>query len=204
MAILDGDIIKLVTEFVVTGIGIMQNVFTWEYQGSDYTDAGLISALTTWAEDFFELAATYLPAGADTVNIYVDLLEYDETEGKWLTSRNIGVTSGTVTFTDVNDMLPAQSAPCLVAFTARPKCRGRKFIPMFCEDTQNASVIAAGPLADLGDMLTEYIATHVIETGKAVAPGIVSDKYAEFLPFLSGMVNAIIFTQRRRNIGAGE
>jgi hypothetical protein len=193
----------VVYEFVVSGIGIMQNKFTWQWSGNEHPDSGVISALTSWGEDFYELAANLCAAGTRDLNVYVDQLEYDEELEAWYILRNIGTAVGSVTFTDESDVLPAQACPCLVAFTGKPKSRGRKFLPLWCEDTQNLSIIAVTAQDELAAMLAEYISTHIVETGKALVPGVTSDKWGEFLPFLGGLVNAVIYTQRRRNVGVG-
>jgi hypothetical protein len=203
MAILDGDIIASVFEFVVPTIGLFQNRFTWQYSGSEYSDGGLLAALLGWGEDFYELASNLCPLGTYDLNMYVDKLDWDDELKKFYVERNIGTAIGEVDFTDETDALPAQSAPCLVAYTAKPKSRGRKFLPLWCEDTQNFSLIDVAAQDELAAMLAEYIATFVIETGKGLIPGITSDKWEMFLPFLGGIVNTIIFTQRRRNVGVG-
>jgi hypothetical protein len=203
MSIVDGDVLSLVTEFDLTGAGVLQNRFTWKWQGGEHPEAGVVAALTSWAEDFFELAAEWCPADIDSFNVYVDQLEYDEETEKWVVSANVGATTGSVTFTGGSELLPLQCAPCLVGFTAKPKSRGRKFLPLWLEPAQIAGVFVEAAQDELADMLAEYLATHIVETGKSLAPGVVSDKWGVFLPFVSGLVKALVFTQRRRRRGVG-
>jgi hypothetical protein len=203
MAVENGDVLTQVITFVLSTGDEFQNKFTWKYSGAGLADATLIAGLDTWAEDFYELAATYLKSTMTSFISEYNIIEWDPTDEVWEVTHNIGVGSGTVTFTDTNDMLPFQCCPCLVGFTERPKSRGRKSPPFFCEDAQDASSWVAGAEADIIDMLAEYLLDYIIQTGHSVDPGIASTVTGLFYPFVSGMVKDIVFTQRRRTLGRG-
>lgn len=203
MAVNDGDIITQVITFTLGSGDQFQNKFTWEYDGDSYADSSFIGGMDSWAEDFYELMATYLASGMTSFTSEYNKITWNDVDDIWEISYNIGVGSGNVTFTDANDLLPYQCCPCLVGFTSRPKTRGRKFIPLFCEDAQSNSSWVAGADTVLAAALAEYLATHIFETGKAVFPGVASTVTGTFLQFLSGLITDIVFTQRRRTLGRG-
>jgi hypothetical protein len=203
MSINDGDILWHVTEFVLAGGQIEQNKFTWRWTGTSHPEAGVVSALISWTEDFYELMAPCMPSSIDSVNVNVDRVEWNAVDEVWEVVQNVGFGVGSLTLTGTDDTLPLQCCPCLVGNTERPRSKGRKFLPLWNEITQNASVIAAGFLDELAAALAEYLATHIVETGKALTPGVASTVTGTFLPFISGLVNAFVFTQRRRNLGYG-
>jgi hypothetical protein len=199
----NNDVIQQVITWTLGTGDEFQNKFTWEYDGGGYPDSTFIASLDSWAEDFYELAATYLKSTITGFLSEYDKIVWNAVDEIWEISANIGQGSGNVTFTDITDLLPFQVCPCLVGFTARPKSRGRKSPPLFCEDAQGASQWIAGAEGDIIDMLTEYLLGHVIATGHEVIPGIASTVTGTFLPFVSGLVKDIVFTQRRRTLGRG-
>lgn len=203
MTISSGDII---TQVVTFGWGTgdeWQNKFTWKYSGSDYPDGNLIGALDAWAEDFYELAAAYLASYITSFTSEYNKITWNATSEEWEVSYNIGTGSGSVTFTDTNEILPFQVCPTLVGFTARPKTRGRKSPAAWCEDAQSSSQWETAVETILTSMLAEYIAKFIVETGKDLDPGVASTVTGVFYPFLAGMVKDIVFTQRRRTKGRG-
>lgn len=203
MALENGDICTQVISFTIGTGDEFQNKFTWRYAGTGMGEGTFIGLMDSWAEDFYELAATYLKSTITSFLSEYDKITYNSESGLWEVSANIGTGSGTVTFTDTEDMLPFQCCPTLVGFTERPKSRGRKSPPLFCEDSQAASSWSPGAEADIIDMLTEYLLTYILQTNHSVDPGIASTITGTFLPFLSGLVKDIVFTQRRRTKGRG-
>lgn len=203
MAVNDGDVLTQVITFTTLGGDEFQNKFTWEYSGTSHPESGVIASLDGWAEDFYELMATYLKDSFDSFTSEYNKIEWSTETSEWVVSENIGVGSGAPTFTDVTELLPFQVCPCLIGFTDRPKTRGRKFIPLFCEDAQTSSNWVSAAYDDIADALAEYLSEFIIETGKAVLPGVASTVTGEFHQFLSGMVKDIVFTQRRRTKGVG-
>lgn len=203
MTINNGDVITQIITFTLGTGDEVQNKFTWKYTGNDHPDSGLIAFLDGWAEDFYELAAAYLKSAITAFISEYNKIEWDAVDEEWEVTYNIGTGSGSVTFTDTNEYLPFQVCPCLIGFTSRPKSRGRKFLPLFCEDAQSTSQWESAVETILTSMLAEYLETQVIETGKSLAPGVPSTVTGAFLGFLSGMVKDIVFTQRRRTRGRG-
>lgn len=203
MAVSDNDVIQQVIDFVASSGDHFQNKFTWKYGGSTYPDASVIGSMDTWAEDFYEIVAASMLSSITAFTSEYDVIEWNDVEGFWEVVRNIGHGSGIVTFTNTSEQLPFQVAPCLVGFTTKPKSRGRKWIPLFCEDTQNSSVWTSGTETALAALLVEYLLGHIMATGHGMEPGVASKKWEIFLPFVSGMVQNLVFTQRRRTRGRG-
>jgi len=203
MSVADGDIISMVVSFDAPTGDTFQNKFTWKYVGNTHTDAAVIGGLTGWAEDFYELMASYLKSAVTAFTAEFNIIEWNGTSEEWETSYNIGIGNGNVTFTDANDYLPFQCCPCLVAYTARPKTRGRKFIPLFCEDADSGSSWVSGADTVLAAALAEYVSEFIFETGKSVVPGVASTVTGTFYQFLAGLITDVVFTQRRRTRGRG-
>jgi len=203
MALVDEDVISQVIDFVDGAGNHFQNKFTWKYDGTGYPDGDVIGSMDGWAEDFYELMDDQLVDAITAFTSAYDVIEWDPVGEVWEVVRNIGMGSGNVTFTNISHLLPFQCAPCLVGFTTKPKSRGRKFIPLFCEDQQQASTLEAAAVTALAAALASYLSGHIIATGHAVAPGVASTKWEIFLPFVSGLVANNIFTQRRRTKGRG-
>lgn len=203
MALVDEDVIQQVIDFVDLAGSHFQNKFTWKYDGTGYPDASTIASLDSWAEDFYETMAAQLKSTFVAFTSAYDVIEWNAVDSIWEVVRNIGQGSGAPTFTNATERLPLQCAPCLVGFTEKPKSRGRKFIPHFCEDQQSASVVVAGAMTALAAALVEYLSGHIMATGHSVAPGVASTKWEIFLPFVTGLVANNVFTQRRRTKGRG-
>lgn len=203
MAIETDDIFTQVITFAIGTGDEFQNKFTWKYTGSGYSEAGLIGGMDTWAENFYELMDDQMVSTTSAFVSEYDKIAWDDVDDVWETVANIGMGSGAVTLLNATDLLPFQCAPCLVGFTAKPKSRGRKSIPLFCEDQQAASTWVAAAETALIAALAEYLTSHTIVTNHDVVPGVASTTWGIFLPFVSGLVKDIVFTQRRRTLGRG-
>jgi len=203
MAIVDGDVIQMVVAWPGYGGDLYQNKFTWQWAGTSYPEASLIAALASWAEDFYEILDTEMMSFVTAFTLYVDKIEWNATESAWEVSENIGVTTGSVTLLNASDGLPPQNAPCLVGLTARPKSRGRKWVPFFGEDTQDQGGWETATQTALLLALAEYIATYTVETGKDLVPGVASTVTGTFLPFVASLLTNVVFSQIRRTRGRG-
>lgn len=203
MSVSDGDIIQQVIEFVQPSGDLVQNKFTWEYSGAGYSDENIIGGLDSWAEDFYELLDDQIVSAVTSFTSEYDLIEWNSTLEVWEIARNIGQGSGNVTMVNASELLPYQCAACLVGFTSKPKSRGRKFLGLFGEDQQVNSTFGSAAVTALAAALAEYITMHILATNHDVYPGVASKKWGIFLPFLSGAVQNIVFTQRRRTRGRG-
>lgn len=203
MALVDQDIVEQIITFSTPAADDVQNKFTWQYDGTGMPDSTFIGLMDSWAEDFYELAAAYFKSSITSFISEYNKLAWDDTLKKWYISANIGTGSGSVTFTDVNPLLPYQIAAVPVGLTAKPKSRGRKWIGLWCEDAQDNSKFVSGVATILASMLTEYISQHVLQTNHAVDPGVVSVKWESFLPFVTGLVRDVCFTRKSRTRGRG-
>ncbi|NIS79709.1 MAG: hypothetical protein GTO14_05765, partial [Anaerolineales bacterium] len=166
-------------------------------------ESGLTLSMIAWAEDFYELLAAEMVSIVTGFTATLDLLEWNETEGIWEVTSNIGSGNGSVTLTNASDALPPQSCPTLIGVTGRPKSRGRKSIPFLGEDTQDQGSWETAALAALVTAGLEYVTTHIVETGKAAIPGVASTVTGTFLPFLAGSLTGYVFSQIRRTMGRG-
>jgi hypothetical protein len=147
--------------------------------------------------------ASYMKSTITVNPAEVDRIEWDATDEEWQTKENLGTTTPSVTFTDATDQLPFQIAPVMVANTLRPKTRGRKFLPGFCEDAQQNSYLQTPAMTALGNALAYYLADLTVAGSDRLSPGVPSTATGTFQEFSNGVANDKLGTQRRRTPGIG-
>lgn len=202
MTVSNGDVIQAVVDFITSGGNHFQNKFTWMAEfGEDRTDVQVVSAIVSWAGDFYdEMAAEILP-DIDDPDVYVDKVEWETDH--WEVTEEIGEGIAGTTFTNGSESLPHQCAACLVGKTDRPRSRGRKFMPPFGEDRQAGGVFIGATLTALAAALVEYLAPVSVFGVDTLEPGVASKVTGTFLPFVAGLVTDYARTQRRRTPGYG-
>lgn len=203
MELANGDIVSVVVTFATPAGDDVQNKFTFRYDGTGMADSTFIGLVDSELEDFYELGAAYFKSTITSFITEYDRLDWDDVLKKWYTAENIGMGGGTVTFTDLNALLPYQIAGVPVGLTGKPKSRGRKWIGLWCEDAQDNSKFVSGVATILTSMLAWYISAQILQTNHSIAPGVVSDKWELFLPFVTGLVRDICFTRKSRTRGRG-
>lgn len=202
MTVDNNDVIQVVADWVLPGGQHQQNKFIFLAQlASGQTEAAVMTALSTALAALYDELSAEIPSTLQDPVLACDKLAW--VTDHWEVSANIGETSCSTTSTNGSDYLPLPVAAYLVGRTARPRSRGRKFMPSFGEDRQAGSGLIAAAQTALGNALLDYLSDITISPGNTLVPGIASTVTGTFLPFVSGIAASILGTQRRRHPSRG-
>lgn len=195
-----GDIFRLTVNYSVPNASIPQNVFVWALEGSGVSDTEVKDALEAFFVDDVAPAWALLGSIAcEMTHAVLDVLNNDGTINRALGSFVIGqagVATGEVTSAAVSAFLMAN--------TAVPKIKGKKYWPGLGEGKIDSGKMSTASVTAMGYLLIFYLATVTVVTGTTLAPGVLSRSLEYFVPFAaSGLVNDIPAYQRRRKPGVG-
>lgn len=204
MAVLDGEIIKAVIEFVLDNGAIIQNVlhFIAEFT-SNQTDADVVDACETYADELYEDVEAYIDQNVTVNPLPVHVVAWNDVDDEWFTQRLLGTGTLTINPGSTADPLPNQNAAVLVGNTGRPKSRGRKFLAPFEDTAAVGSEWGAPVLTNLVLALAHYLADETVVGENKLSPGVPRANEDTFLPFTDGIVNSVVGSQRRRKLGVG-
>lgn len=201
----DNEILHAVANFLMPDNAVALMVFHFL---TDFTSAqddnDVCAAIEDYVEDMLTSLLTHI-ASAITMQLdYVHEMVWNGTKGLWEVNRLVGTVEPASTFTGPSEQLPWQNAAVLTANTARPKTRGRKFIPGMTEGgTAGDSEWTSTVLTNLATALANYLADETISAGNDLIVGVPSTVDGNFYPFTDGEVNEIVGSQRRRKPGVG-
>lgn len=204
MSFTNGDVLKLVLEFVLSDGTIAQNVFHFlcNFTGTP-TNGEVRAACEQYLEDIYNAVSTYLSQDFTINPGQVDKVAWDATEGRWEVVANYGTVTPTITHTNTDDPFPNQIAPVMVANTGRPKSKGRKFLMGFVETAADGGDLVSGAMTALGNALSAYVADETVAGTDVLSPAVVRQGVNSILEFGDGTVSSIVGTQRRRKPGEG-
>lgn len=204
MAISNGDVLKAFLEIVLADGTIVQNVYHWIADFSTTQGAIVVGdAAQLYIEDIMGALTTYLLDDFTINPSYLHKVAWDPVGSKWAIEELIGVFTPDFAHTANTDVFPNQVAPVIVANTARPKSRGRKFFSAFAENSALGSELIGAAITALGVSLNHYLADETVAGDNVLVPGVPRESADVFLPFTDGLVNSILGTQRRRKPGVG-
>jgi hypothetical protein len=202
MTVNDGDIVKAVVDFAGSDGNHFQNVFHWVAAfAAGQTEAAVLAAILTMLGNMYDELASQIPSDLEDPDVEVDVVEWDTDH--WETVARVGEGIAGTTFSATTELLPYTTCAYWVARTARPRSRGRKFMPPFVESQNNAGWLVSGAQTALAAALTDALADITISSGNTLTPGVASDATGTFLPFLNGFISGLFGTQRRRKQGYG-
>ena len=200
----DGDIIRAVAELTLPDGTKAQNIFHFECDfTSTQSDANVVAAIATYIEDIYAEVQAYIKSTVTLDSVDVDEVQFNATKNIWEIVRSVGQGGLSDAFAGTAELLPNQVAPVLMAYTGRPKSYGRKFLTGFDESATNGSDLVSGLITAMTAALGDYLATEVISAGNDLIPVIVRATVNSVLPLVSGAVNSIVGSQRRRKPGVG-
>lgn len=197
----EGDIIKVILNYIYPGASEALNIFYWVYGGLDKEDAQVLDDLEEfytdqWGAEWSDLADD----NSELENMVVQVVGPD---GAVL--RDIGLVPLNIS----GDLIAGSVSPAAVAGyiqgdTAVPRVMGRKYVPAIREESLNQGEFDAAGLVTLGLMLLDYVTRLDPTSGGSFFPGVVSAKEGDFVPFqTSGLIESIPAYQRRRKRGVG-
>ena len=200
----DGEILKAVVPIEMDDGTVTNQVFHWianvtseVNNGSLLTLVGqFLDALYTYIDDLIADSCVFLP-------YYLTRITWDDVAGAWQMAEYIGEVSSNVTPADVNEALPNQMAATVRATTPRPRSYGRKFIPGFTEGHQDGGILSGTATTALANFVADYIDDIDLGAVGALSPGVPRTNEEVFLDFITGVVNDVMGTQRKRKPGVG-
>jgi len=200
MTVSNGDIVKVILEYVYPGASTALNIFHYVYSGASSTDEDTLDALETWfTADWADTWADLAPSTASVDNLKAQIVSAAGVVLRDLGTAVIGVPG--ILGSEVN---PGAVSGYLMANTASPQIRGSKYVPGISEGAIVAGLFSAPAVLDLGLLLVDYLANITIITGERLLPGCLSTKTGGFVTFTdSGLINSTPAYQRRRKPGVG-
>jgi len=193
-----GEIVRIAIHYSGNNAGDVMNVFHFEITAGTGNDSDLMGDVEEFVIDSW-VARWQLMAsqGYTCENYEVDIINPDGTVNRNVGGDTVGV-DGTVS----GDALPAQCAYWMMAYTGVPKARGSKYVPGATETEVANGALTTGALADLALLLAIYL----LPQGSVftLTPGVLSRVLEAFIPFIiSGQIETLTATQRRRKVGVG-
>jgi len=204
MAIPDGTYVQAVSEIELLDGTIAQNVFKFLCSFTeDLSGSSVVAAAIQYIEDVMDSIAAQLTDGF-TINITpLHSVVWDAQTAEWVINALIGTGLPDYAHTNADDPFPNQIAAVLVGNTARPKSRGRKFLPSFGETTALQGDLTGAAITNLTTALNHYLADETVSGDSVLVPGVWRDGVETWLQFTDGVVNSVLGTQRRRKPGVG-
>lgn len=190
-----GEIIRGVLSYSHPNGSIMQNVFTWELQDSDESDAAVISAIDDWVD------TNWVPnweAQADNT-VILFLLELDVLNNDGTVLRNLGEELHGDPGLLADEALPSAVAGFLQFDTFRTKSLGRKYIPGFTESNSVDGAWSGAIIGVLANLLLQAVVDIPVPVAGTLVAGVLSRVTAQFIEATgSGLITDIPAYQRRR------
>ena len=204
MAVYDGDVVKVAAEFNVPDGAIGQNVFYWRANlAADGTDAALLTAVEAFLEDFYTDILGLLVDDVSFRQSTVSKMVFTGTPGQWETAAIYGYVTPDVTPTNTDDPAPNVVAASLVAYTGRPKTRGRKQIGGVAETAFTDNDMSATAISYMAAAAVDYLSDYVVAAAGEIIPCVIRAAAGETKDLLSCVVNSIAGTMRTRKPGVG-
>ncbi len=196
-----GEIFRTTLFYSIPNSSVANTVHYHALEGGSLVD----STCKTSISGFF--TTNWVPTWADlapevSVCDYgqIDVLNNDGTVNRSLGTFVVDIEGGI----SLAEVMPAAVAAFLMAETALPKVRGRKYLPGLAEGTIADGIFNAGAITTLSALLVYYLASFSPGTGLSFVPGVLSRSLEYFVAFnAAGLVNDVPAYQRRRKPGVG-
>lgn len=206
MSIEVGDLLSVVVEHQITGSSNALMVFSYQVvDGATSDNSEVLDDFVDWVTNTWH--ALWDAIAADTATIVK--VAVDRVTQGGLVLENIGESSLDLPGAVASNINAAADAAFLYASTARPKTRGRKFVPGLADAHFASGYLSGSALAVMGGLLIEYLAPVIGATsGVRYEPGVRSNPAppasATWQPFTgTGVTTDRPCYQRRRAPGVG-
>lgn len=204
MTVLDGDILRVSTNFELGDGTQYQNIYHVIRDGTDVeSDATHIAAIKARLENMYDELLGQVKNDTVSQLSFVDRVEFNEITDQWEVVENIG--TFTVSFTPVNtgETIPYQCAPYLTFKTQRPKSVGKKYLFPFAEDQQDNSILVGAAVTAMTAFGVFVLASIVVGGDVTLTFGIPRTGVGQWYNFLVAVISDVIGSQRRRKPGVG-
>lgn len=176
-----GEWVRATLSYAQPGASIQENVFFWEVKATA-DDEEVFDALSAWAVgEWGDAWATFAADAAEIIGLAAEIVEF--VAGVLVVARTLGDTILAVAGTQAFDQQAAAVAATIFAPTARPKSRGRKFIPSVSETSVDEGLFDAALLTSLAALCAIYVAELTGTGGVVLTPGVPSTVTSGFLSF---------------------
>lgn len=202
MTVQSGNVVKTVVDFTSPAGNHQQNV--WHHQAnfiSDQSDSAVLAAIVAWVGTVYSQLNGSIRAAWDDPDVACDIVTW--VVSKWETTHRVGEGIAGTSFVNTSEGLPLQVSAIATFRTLRPRSRGRKFLPVFAEDTQSGGILVAAAIADVADFVTQALTDITVVASNTLESGIASTVTGTFWRFENGFANDLLHTQRRRIPGVG-
>lgn len=191
-----GDICRASAKMLL-GAEEVVNVFHLRHDGvSPVSDGDWNVGVIGWISNMYQDADTIF-----TDDLIEDLIDtYNVTQDRPMYTQEW---PGSFQGTDTSAPLPYQNCYLLTFPTAVKKSLGKKFMPGVTENqSAGAGLIVGGAITVLAALIVDILAGFVV-AGNQMNVGNLRETSPIFVPWESGIVEALISTQRRRKPGVG-
>lgn len=204
MTVQDGDFIRLLMNWTLDDGTLCQNKFDFVAQFvSPEADSIVVDDIETWVEGAYGNLSSYLLNSMTQDLCLVEELEWSEVEGEWVKVRDVGSFTPTIAFNDANEGLPNQSSAFVTYNTARPRTRGRTFLPPFGEDAQDSSFLTGAVVSALVLFAADAIDTIDIDLLEKLVRVVLRTAVHDYRGLTAAVVTNVLGSQRRRRPGVG-
>lgn len=204
MTVLDGDILRISTNFELGDGSQYQNIYHVIRDGTDpIADSVHISNIRIRLDVAY---ATIDDLVEDTITpqlSFVDRVEFNEIVDEWRVVENIGTFTLEFAPTGVDETLPYQSSPYVIFKTDRPKSVGKKFLFPLMENQQSDTVLIGGAVTAIAAYGAAILAGIELGGDGTLTFGIVRTGIQTYLNFLVAVVPDVLGSQKRRRPGVG-
>lgn len=194
-----GDIFNVALEFDLLSGDKTFNIFDFLLTDGTANDS---QVLTTLASGILTAYNNLLADIHDTVNdqdSIVNQLLWSGTE--WVVQRYVGTVLPGIVPTNMSEALPYQTSALCEFLTTTPRVVGKKFLPIFGEDRQEAGAILGTTLAGMANFASSIIAPK--GCGNGWLRYVVRTKDGDTVEPYGVAAVGLLSTQRRRKPGVG-
>lgn len=195
-----GEIIRGVLSYSHPAGSVAQNVFTWELQDEDSTDANILDAIDDWVVN--DWGPDWVQTANNDVLLY--LLEVDVLNNDGTVKRNIGEEIQAKVGSIAGDVTAAAVSGFIQMSTERAKSFARKYTPGLSETHITDGRLDASALAVLVLLLADTTMNIPVTTSGILKAGVLSRVTNLFLETDGGgYATTVPAYQRRRKPGVG-
>lgn len=158
MAVVTGDVLRIVVQFVWTDGNINQNVFNAQVTGGagPWDEDDILDDADAWADNMYANFTTGVSDELDGSAIFI--YKWDAVGQDW---DEVGFQSWTWNPTNASDQLPRGTAGLINMRSEDPDVSGKKYIPGLCEGSLIDGLYDANVVIDLlafgADWLTSFV-----------------------------------------------
>lgn len=204
MAVLDGDVLRVTSNFELPDGTQYQNIYHYVRDGTDpFSDAAHIAAISAAQQAAYIELEPIINANITEQLSFVDRVEFNEILDEWRVVENIGTFTITWTPDGATDTVPYQSAPYVVFKTQRPKSVGKKFLFPVLETAQADTVLIGSAVTNITAYAAQILASIELGGDATLSAVIVRTGIQAILPLLVAVINDVLGSQKRRRPGVG-